>query len=83
MEREIPNPTSLRSREMEITCQGKKYLIEPGVNLSGADLSEANLSGADLTGVDLLGANLSGTDITRAFHVPGTEEDDDGHSKNH
>ncbi len=38
------------------------YVIEPGANLSGADLSGANLFGADLTL-----ANLAGADLTGAF----------------
>ena len=35
------------------------YRIEPGADLSSADLTGANLSQADLTGADLRDANLS------------------------
>ncbi len=47
------------------------YTIEPGAdltraNLSGADLRRANLSGADLRRADLSGANLEEADLDRA-----------------
>jgi uncharacterized protein YjbI with pentapeptide repeats len=56
-------------------AQSKGYLVGPGADLTGADLSDANLTavaltntnltsvdlhGADITGVDLSGATLSG-----------------------
>jgi len=54
----------------------KGYMIEPKVDLSGAnlrwanlrwaDLSGANLSGADLNGAYLNGANLNGADLSGA-----------------
>jgi len=42
------------------------YKIEPGANLSGADLRGADLRGANLSGADLRGANLSGADLRGA-----------------
>ena len=42
------------------------YLIGPGADLVGANLSDANLTGADLAGADLTGANLSETNLTDA-----------------
>ncbi len=41
----------------------KGYLIGPGANLAGADLSGANLSGLDLAGANLNGANLSAANL--------------------
>lgn len=48
---------------------GKRMEVEPGADMSdadlrGADLRDANLSGADLTDADLSGADLTGTDLT-------------------
>ena len=40
------------------------YCIEPGANLSGANLSETDLSGANLSETDLSGANLSGANLS-------------------
>ena len=42
------------------------FVIEPGTNLSGANLRGANLSGANLRGADLSGANLLLTNLQRA-----------------
>ncbi len=39
---------------------GDGYLIGPGANLAGADLSRLNLTGADFNGADLTGTNLDG-----------------------
>ena len=36
------------------------YLVGPGADLSGADLTDADLSGADLTDANLAGAKLAG-----------------------
>jgi uncharacterized protein YjbI with pentapeptide repeats len=36
------------------------YKIEPGANLTKADLSHTNLTNADLSGANLTGANLTG-----------------------
>ena len=44
----------------------KGYKIEPGANLSGANLRGANLRGANLYGADLSGAYLYGADLSGA-----------------
>ncbi len=56
------------------------YTIEPGANLSGADLMYANLTGADLmyanlTGADLTGAILNGAILNGAILKDATLED--------
>ncbi len=50
-------PRSLPTSWLWVT-QG--YLIGPGVNLSGEDLSDSGANGAYLAGVNLTGANLTG-----------------------
>ena len=57
------------------------YTIEPGANLSranlaGADLEGAALVGANLCGADLTRANLRGANLTRA-HLEGASADED------
>ena len=37
------------------------YTIEPGADLTGANLSDADLTGANLSEARLTGANLAGT----------------------
>ena len=45
---------------MEVTgSDGKQYTIEPGADLSGADLNDTSLTGADLSGALLIEADLS------------------------
>jgi Pentapeptide repeats (8 copies) len=51
---------------MERNINGRRYIIAPNTNLSGADLSGANLSDADLRNADLSGANLSGVNLLHA-----------------
>jgi uncharacterized protein YjbI with pentapeptide repeats len=53
------------------SSDGNAYALEPGVNLSGLDLTGANLSGLDLTGANLSGitllyANLEGCNFADA-----------------
>lgn len=45
---------------------GPEYVLEPGANLVGADLSGRNLANVDLTGADLSNANLSGARLINA-----------------
>jgi uncharacterized protein YjbI with pentapeptide repeats len=42
------------------------YLVGPGANLMGANLTGANLSGVDLVGANLKGADLSGANLAQA-----------------
>ena len=42
------------------------YLIGPGANLSGENLSGVDLTGENLSGVDLTNANLSGANLSSA-----------------
>ena len=42
------------------------YKIEPGANLTGADLSGVLLGGADLTGANLKGVYLEGANLSGA-----------------
>jgi uncharacterized protein YjbI with pentapeptide repeats len=42
----------------------KGYLVGPGANLTGADLSNTRLTGMDLTNTNLSGADLSGAVLT-------------------
>ena len=42
------------------------YIVGAGVNLFGADLSDANLTGADLSDANLTGADLSEANLTGA-----------------
>ena len=44
------------------------YTIEPGADLSGANLKRANLAGANLEGANLKRANLSGPDFKEATY---------------
>jgi len=48
------------------------YKIEPGSDLSDANLSDVNLSGANLSDVNLTGANLSGANLSGATMPLGT-----------
>ena len=45
---------------------GKRFEVESGTNLSGANLYRANLSDANLYRANLSGANLSGTNLSGA-----------------
>ena len=52
---------------MKVTgTDGKEYTVEPGANLSGADLSDTNLNDANLWRADLRGTNLSDADLSGA-----------------
>jgi hypothetical protein len=51
------------------------YTIEPGANLSGADLRETNLSGANLREVDLRGADLQGANLEGARSAFGWDNE--------
>ena len=55
---------------MEVTgSDGKQYTIEPGADLSGADLSRADLNDTSLTGADLSGALLIEADLSDAILI--------------
>jgi uncharacterized protein YjbI with pentapeptide repeats len=45
------------------SIQNQMFLIAPGVDLSGADLSSINFESADFQGIDLTNANLEGSDL--------------------
>jgi len=51
---------------MKRTINGKEYSIEPGADLSGANLIDADLRGADLSCADLIYANLRCADLRGA-----------------
>ena len=58
---------------MKVTgTDGKEYTVEPGANLSGANLSGADLSDANLIRADLRGTNLSDADLSGAVWNDGT-----------
>ncbi len=48
------------------------YTIEPGADLTGADLRRANLKGADLRRANLTGANLNRANLTGAIMPDGS-----------
>ena len=57
---------------MKVTgTDGKEYTVEPGANLSGADLWRANLSQANLVHADLSGAVWNDeTVFPEGFEIP-------------
>ena len=52
--------------DFQLSQFDKAYLIKPGVNLTGEDLSNFNFSGLDLISVNFTGAKLNGAHLQSA-----------------
>ena len=61
--------SGLQTEENGIQFVLNGYVIEPGADLSGADLHGANLLDADLRGANLVGANLLDANLRGIYHL--------------